>query len=284
VEKIVRPNNEVRLLVNEHPKNHITLLTDIAKVYMIVFGNALGVLEGGTPNGETISLDTYMSHVVQSTHFLQDCQNSTVLCDIGVQKTYTTRQLLSLLQWAEELNEEKKNELLTQVAQKSGGYKPYYTSERVLKRFVVDLTPAQEKQPIVSYWGDNEYDVCGFLTGIVISTPALLSEIIDNVSYLTPGQREQTLRVLATSPFPILFEHEGAIIAERAGKENGSKWGKLHASVRNAARSLGATHSFGLTFEVSNYYQGGKRRGFARDVLINAADGGHPMQLVVNLL
>ncbi len=279
--EIQRQENPIRTFVNGDLKKFCIPAKDISGVYMIVFGNTPGVNEGGihTANKNTISLNQYMNLLTSSPLFLRHKKDTRHLQDINPKDEFTTKELLLLLDWMNSLNDESQEGLLKHV-EDLFGYRPYYNRRKVIERFETDLTPGEASHPILSYWGDVEYKVCGFLTGIVLDTIDEAKNILGNIQYLSSDQLEQVTGYLTGSPFPILFEAEGAVIPERTGKKRGSKWGIIKDEVRDAAWRLGAGYSFGLTFQDSIYYLSQR---FLVDLPVSNEDG-HDMRFVVNAL
>jgi hypothetical protein len=269
--------NNVHVLSNQ-PLSDRGVLCGIAEAYMIGFGNDPEANEGAIRrvDGTKMALDRYMDCLIMSARKRGHLEN------VFPNVAHPTKDLQHLITWLHSLPENQRTQIMEETSQNTGGFTPYYNLPDVLARFERDLTPRENAHPIAAYWGDKEYSVAGFLTGIVCDTSKSFLDVTSSLPYLThiPDIRDQFesfLKILKRTQgisFPTLFELEGVVIPERRGAKNGTKWNELLLHVKNEAKALGASHSTGVTFEQSRYYTKGQENRIFTDVFrIQGADG-----------
>lgn len=272
--------SKVKIISNKKPKP--ILIRNISTIYMIVFGNASGVNEGGIKNtGETISLSEYMNYVVSSKYFKNQDKKS------PKKKTYDTANLIKLVNWIYKLPPKKKKLLLSDVEAKSRGYRPYYDLFKVSKRFSKDLTPRLGAYPVTCYWGDKKFKVCGFATGVIVNNSKNLFALMNQMSYLTDTHRNvkrQISSFLSKVPekvFPCLLEHEASVIPERRGSKKKSKWPEILQSLRMEAKKFGAKYLLGVTFAESEYYKNKVKNGELLYDFLTSPHSGAPLNFYI---
>lgn len=272
-----KERGQVEVLTGESCKNMRGLLAEIARVYVVIFGNAAPLYEGGiNGKGERIALREYLRQ----------------LCQVGWPgiegEVVTTRDQLRLLQRLEKLPDEERRRLLTAMEQGSG-YRMYYDTQSLLEQFGRDLEASRGSVPIVVAWGDGEYPVCGFATSLVARDEQALMRRIENMTYLTEGYGDVEAKIglflqSRKIEFPVMLDLEAGVIAERMGKANGSRWAEVYMGLRLAGIELGAKYGVTITYPESNYYLNGRRRGTFEAELDLVPDGGPILKLVlVNL-
>ena len=262
----------MKVIVNEQPSLYMGVIEDVAKVYMAVFGETEGVYEGGVrPDGATIPLSQYAGYITQEEGISMSLQPN-------------TREIIDFIDWFENLPTVRQLYLMDEAERISGGYRPYYRYQDVVSRFKQDLTPSVDSVPIITYWGDAEYPVCGFVTQNVVRTPDAFQTRLDAIPILSQREKEQIMSHLRTirAEYPIMFGLEGAVVPERAGKRNGSKWNHLLLEFYRGALDLGAELSIAITFLESKYYTNSiKNNVFIVDLPVISDKNEHSMRFVV---
>ena len=244
--------NRVETIVNKETREYSQLLENMANVYITVFGEKPFNEGAKNMNNEKISLSEYLSFINRPDFILP--RND-------------TKGLSNAVSWMDSLSLKDRESLVRELSLLSRGFEPYYTTEGVLKRFSSDLKPEPGLVPIVSYWGDHEYEVCGFLTGLVVENDEAFFRIVQNTPYLIsthPDIKDQVkvfLKEVGDFAYPLLLEHEGVVIPERRGRENGSRWKDLFNSVRSEAFDRGVKYSSGFTSKESEYYANAQKFG-----------------------
>lgn len=259
----------VEVLNSKEVGDYRDFFEELALAYMIIFGNSV-LKEGGVrSDGSRLGLAEYLKLFPVS---------------LGSDATpLSSWEQRAILKYLAKLPSEERADMYSSVEANSG-YKPFYRLEEVENRFLRELTTTETAKPVVAFWGDEKFPICGFATGVVVKEITALEKLLAGMTYLdTSGEFsttvEQFLRKSDTQ-LPLLLDHEAGVLPEYAGTSNGSQWRQVLLMQRQAGRSLGAQRSLTVTYPQSRYYRSGRMRS---EFVAEQAIGEDFVMVVVDL-
>src|SRR5436190_2068182 len=138
----IQPPNAVKVITGTHPDNYTNVLEGVAETYIRTFGDTEGVYEGAIhKDGSIIPLNKFINFYTPKTE--------------DTEIKFDSTQAIAFIRWIENFPQES-------VENATGGYHPYYKHSDVVNRFKTDMIPSNDSVPIIVYWGDDEFNVCGF--------------------------------------------------------------------------------------------------------------------------
>jgi hypothetical protein len=285
-------NDGILHVDNEHLPNWEVDLIPLALTYMICFGDAPGVLEGGVNSGGSrISLSDYLRFCLGTRAFANLVKPQLIDEMTKLESPLPSTNAFQLMEWLTSLSADQSGRIFGEVLSEHG-FSAVNTVDAVVNRFKSDFRLQDQAIPITAIWRESPDSMpLGFDIGIVVKSSDYAAQIVKNMPYMESGhpdigrQVSEFISEIDGLDYPILMLYETAIIPERRGTVGGSRRGELALYVRESAVKHGAKYAVGVTYPTSEILRdAGRRNSLVKSAKTRPETGGYSYLFVTDIL